>query len=172
MDVPYSGFEEFGNAGYVDIKATRSQRVGGSVRQHGNFSFSRVYQAGHQVPAYQPEIAYDIFMRAMFNKDIATGEVDTAGNNGYSTEGPASTFQIKSTPPADAKKECYVWQLSTCTNVQYNALMNGTAIVRDYFLTGMGPANRTSSMNATMMTAQRKKPVAAKAKLRKLPTPA
>jgi carboxypeptidase C (cathepsin A) len=44
------------------------------VRQYGNFSFSRVFEAGHEVPAYQPETAYEIFRRAMFNLDIASGE--------------------------------------------------------------------------------------------------
>jgi len=26
-----------------------------------NFSFARVYQAGHEVPAFQPQVAFEIF---------------------------------------------------------------------------------------------------------------
>jgi carboxypeptidase C (cathepsin A) len=37
---------EFQNAGYADIE-TNEEYVGGLVRQHGNLSFSRVFQAGH-----------------------------------------------------------------------------------------------------------------------------
>jgi hypothetical protein len=39
--------DKFGKAGYTDIH-TNATFVGGSVRQYGNFSFSRVYNAGHE----------------------------------------------------------------------------------------------------------------------------
>ncbi|RMZ85375.1 hypothetical protein DV737_g771, partial [Chaetothyriales sp. CBS 132003] len=71
LAVNYSKTPNFHAAGYANI-STNSSYVGGLVRQHGNFSFSRVFQAGHEVPAYQPETAYEIFTRALFNKDIAT----------------------------------------------------------------------------------------------------
>jgi len=38
---------KFASAGYADIN-TNGSYVGGQVRQYGNFSFSRVYQAGHE----------------------------------------------------------------------------------------------------------------------------
>lgn len=67
----------FRAAGYAKIQANGSyDYVGGLVRQHGNLSYSRVFEAGHEVPAYQPETAYAIFRRALFNRDIATGTVD------------------------------------------------------------------------------------------------
>lgn len=44
--VDYSMSEEFKAAGYMHILSTIG--VGGQVRQYGNFSFSRVYQAGHE----------------------------------------------------------------------------------------------------------------------------
>ena len=37
----------FKNAGYANVE-TNSSYVGGLVRQHGNLSFSRVFQAGHE----------------------------------------------------------------------------------------------------------------------------
>lgn len=38
---------KFQDAGYADIR-TNASYVGGAVRQYGNLSFSRVYQAGHE----------------------------------------------------------------------------------------------------------------------------
>lgn len=66
---------------------------GGLTRQHGNLSFTRVYQAGRMVPAYQPEAAYKVFVRGVHSKDIATGLVDLdyvgwEGEAGDRTEGP------------------------------------------------------------------------------------
>jgi carboxypeptidase D len=37
----------FKNAGYTNIE-TNSSYIGGLVRQYGNLSFSRVFQAGHE----------------------------------------------------------------------------------------------------------------------------
>jgi carboxypeptidase C (cathepsin A) len=44
--VDYSMSDKFKEAGYTPILSTVG--VGGQVRQYGNFSFSRVYQAGHE----------------------------------------------------------------------------------------------------------------------------
>lgn len=38
---------KFGTAGYTNID-TNSSYIGGLVRQYGNLSFSRVFQAGHE----------------------------------------------------------------------------------------------------------------------------
>ncbi|KAF4629190.1 hypothetical protein G7Y89_g8959 [Cudoniella acicularis] len=67
----------FASAGYANIStnATYSGRV---VRQHGGLSFSRVFEAARGVPCYQPETAYRIFDRAIFHKDIATGQTSVA----------------------------------------------------------------------------------------------
>ena len=46
LAIRYSGTEEFKNAGYAPILGVEG--VGGFVRQYGNFSFSRVFQAGHE----------------------------------------------------------------------------------------------------------------------------
>ncbi len=46
LGIDYSGSDEFRRAGYAPILS--SEGVGGFVRQFGNFSFSRVFQAGHE----------------------------------------------------------------------------------------------------------------------------
>jgi carboxypeptidase D len=111
--------------------------VGGQVRQHGNFSFTRVYEAGHEVPAYQPQTAYEIFHRALFNRDLATGKIDTARNGSYSTKGPASTWQFKNQVPESPEPVCYILALeSTCTDDQIASVVNGTAVIKDYVVVG------------------------------------
>jgi len=81
LAVDYPESDAFRAAGYQDIKVSDSN-IGGQVRQHGNFSFSRVYNAGHLVPAYQPEATYRIFERVLKGLSIATGEeIQTTGNN-------------------------------------------------------------------------------------------
>ncbi|KAI0142615.1 serine carboxypeptidase [Hypoxylon sp. NC0597] len=128
LAVNYSNTEEFHTAGYTDI-VINDTYVGGQVRQYGNFSFSRVYEAGHEVPAYQPETAYKLFHRALFNKDIATGTVDLIENPGYVTEGPVDTWAIKNEDPPDLLHFCYIYDTSTCTEDQIESVLNGTAVI-------------------------------------------
>ena len=108
--------------------------VGGQVRQYGNYSFSRVYQAGHMVPSYQPETSYKIFMRAMFNKDIATGTLDLTDS--LKTKGPLSTWHIKNEVFPAPEPECYILAHDTCTEEEYELVKNNTAIIKDYILVG------------------------------------
>ncbi|KAH0551667.1 hypothetical protein GP486_007114, partial [Trichoglossum hirsutum] len=68
-----SRYAPFYRAGYADIRVNGSY-VGGQVRQYGNLSFSRIYQAGHLVPAYQPETAFTLMTRIIRGKNLATGE--------------------------------------------------------------------------------------------------
>ncbi|KAI9740661.1 MAG: hypothetical protein M1818_004625 [Claussenomyces sp. TS43310] len=74
LAINYTGTKQFHAAGYTPILSP-GVGIGGQVRQYGNLSFSRVYQAGHQLPSYQPEMACSIFRRSIFNKDIATSVV-------------------------------------------------------------------------------------------------
>jgi carboxypeptidase C (cathepsin A) len=48
LSVDYSRAEEFKNAGYEPIVYGADKTVGGQVKQYGNYSFSRVYHAGHE----------------------------------------------------------------------------------------------------------------------------
>jgi len=46
--VNYTGSDDFASAGYSPIFSGSNMALGGFVRQSGNFSFSRVFQAGHE----------------------------------------------------------------------------------------------------------------------------
>lgn len=136
LAVDYTRAEQFHAAGYAPLQ-TNSSYVGGRVRQHGNFSFSRVFESGHEVPAYQPQTAYEIFQRAMFNKDIATGQVSIVNDDTYSSEGPLSTWHIKNDVPESPKPVCYVLALSdTCTEDQKKSVLDGSAVIKDYVVVG------------------------------------
>lgn len=119
-----SGYEE------VVVNDTYS---GGLVRQYGNLSFTRVFQAGHEVPYYQPETALKIFERALFNFDIATGKIDTAANSSYHTEGPADTWGYREEPNPQPLRVCYSLDpASTCSEGQIESIQNGTAVLVDW----------------------------------------
>lgn len=93
----YQHSKQFADSGYERI-VTNQTYNGGVVKQHGKFSFSRVFDAGHSVSAYQPETVYRIFERAMFDRDVATGRKSSVG---YQSTGPTSSFDIKNVlPPA------------------------------------------------------------------------
>lgn len=133
LHVPYSEARRFRAAGYANIH-TNGSYVGGMVRQHGNFSFTRVFQSGHQIPAYQPETAYRIFQRAMFNADIATGKISTAVHREYSSHGAHSTWDVREIPPSPPPGPvCYLLDLmATCSKEQYQSIIDGTATVKDW----------------------------------------
>jgi len=88
------------------------------------------------VPYYQPETAYEIFNRVMFNTDVATGKQVTAGTS-YSSTGSQSAFTKSEVPPPEGPAPCYLWDiLETCTSVHKQIINNGTAIVKDFVLIG------------------------------------
>ena len=41
----------------------------GEFKHHGNFTFLRVYQAGHMVPMDQPEVSLEMFKKFL-NKEF------------------------------------------------------------------------------------------------------
>jgi carboxypeptidase D len=93
----------FSSAGYIDIK-TSDGITHGQVKQSGKFSFTRIYESGHEVPFYQPLASLEYFERAIKGLDIETGKrrVDEK----YKTKGPQrstyregnSTVQFDITP--------------------------------------------------------------------------
>jgi hypothetical protein len=134
LAVNYTRTAEFAASGYANI-TTNSTYVGGLVRQYGNFSFSRVFQAGHEVPAYQPQTAYEIFRRSLFNLDIATGTQDTAGDASFQTQGLADTWSVKDKVHRGEEPFCYSYAPgATCWDEQLDALADGSALVQNYIL--------------------------------------
>lgn len=130
LKAKWDGADAFNAAGYADIH-TNSSYKGGVVREHGNLSFSRVFQAGHDAYPYQPETIYKLFDRAMFNKDLATGSVSASSN--YSTKGPSSCENIKLKLPPPPPPSCYLWAMSsTCTTDQLAAVEGGSAEIVDF----------------------------------------
>jgi hypothetical protein len=140
LAINYTGSENFRNSGYSPVFVNESY-TGGQVRQHGNLSFTRVYEAGHEVPAYQPETAYKIFMRALFNYDIATGNVSTTSYPDYSTGGPSNVYNITNERIVDPGSQCYVLDRDQCTAEQWQSVEDGTALVRNWIVVD---ANTTS----------------------------
>lgn len=133
LAIPYEHSEDFASAGYTPV-VVNDTYIGGQVRQYGNLSFTRVYEAGHEVPAYQPETAFKIFQRALFNFDIATGNVSTIENPDYATTGPDNTFNITNEPIVDPGSQCYVLDRDQCTEEQWETVQNGTALVRNWIV--------------------------------------
>lgn len=95
----------YSSAGYTDIQ-TSDGIVHGQVKQAANFAFARIYEAGHEVPFYQPVLALEMFERGIQGLDIATGTTKVAKGSSYKTSGPAkstyregnSTVQFKVLP--------------------------------------------------------------------------
>ncbi|KAI1506444.1 carboxypeptidase S1-like protein B [Biscogniauxia marginata] len=144
LAINHTGAAAFAAAGYADIVVNETY-VGGQVRQRGNLSFSRVYQAGHEIPSYQPEAAYRLFSRALFDRDLATGFVNVARRPDYATAGARDTWAVKNDDPPGLLHYCYLWDLgSTCTADQIEAVRNGSAtlaagVVRDANSTRLFP---------------------------------
>lgn len=68
----------------------------GESREYGNFSFTRVYEAGHEVPFYQPIAALQLFNRTINGWDVAKGEVSLKEKPEYGTEGKPKATHTES----------------------------------------------------------------------------
>ena len=83
----------YSSAGYEDI-STSDGITHGQVKQSANFAFARIYEAGHEVPFYQPVLALEMFERAINRLDIATGKTQVSKGSSYKTSGPSrSTYR-------------------------------------------------------------------------------
>lgn len=134
LAVNYSQRAAFRSAGYEDI-TVNSSYVGGQVRQHGNFSFSRVYQAGSAVAASQPETAFRIFQRAIFGLDIATGKINVEKtSSNYSSKGTPTASRAKQDIPAQPAPTCYVLDPITCDNKAWAEVFYSSGVIRQHIL--------------------------------------
>lgn len=50
LNIDYTNASQFRSAGYTPLQVNSSY-IGGQTRQYGNFSFTRVYESGHEIPA-------------------------------------------------------------------------------------------------------------------------
>lgn len=118
----------FPAAGYADI-IVNSSYVGGAVRQFGNLSFSRIYDSGHLVPAYQPETAFTVFTRIIEGTDLGTGE--PASLEFFATKGPQYSNHTNKAP-SEPESTCWIRDINdTCTQNQINSIMNFKGVVID-----------------------------------------
>ncbi|KAJ6788228.1 hypothetical protein PWT90_04372 [Aphanocladium album] len=139
------GVPDWNRAGYANLLAGDGQRHG-QVRQTHKFSFTRFFDAGHEVPFYRPLASLEFFERVISGRDVSTGIIDTNKDVYYHTIGPMqsthrqgnSTVQWQVSPssltydtrtkkpglpwtePAE-QKEAYLSFISLCRNGARNA---------------------------------------------------
>ncbi|KAK6956881.1 hypothetical protein Daesc_002163 [Daldinia eschscholtzii] len=121
------GYEAgFTSAEYAPIIVNDSY-IGGVVRQFGNLSFSRVYQAGHFVPAYQPATAFEIFARIIRGDSVSTGEnIDLST---YNTTGSAEANSALELPAAPSPT-CWLRDVpGSCNEEEQSVISKGEAFV-------------------------------------------
>lgn len=95
LALKYTHSAQFAAAGYQPLTVDGVEY--GEVRQYGNFSFARIYEAGHEVPFYQPVAALQVFNRTINNFNVADGtEVVMANSTSY---GPANATHTESFVP-------------------------------------------------------------------------
>ncbi|RKF75113.1 Carboxypeptidase S1-like protein A [Golovinomyces cichoracearum] len=113
-------------AGYAPI-IVNSSYIGGVVRQYGNLSFSRIYDAGHSVPAYQPETAFQVFARIIRGKSLSTGKGINLST--FNTSGPPNATHTN-TVPESPSATCYIRNIpETCTDDQKKTLVKKEGII-------------------------------------------
>ena len=95
--IEYPHAKQFRKAGYVPMVVDGVEY--GESREYGNFSFTRVYQAGHEVPYYQPVASLQLFNRTINGWDVARGEVSLSDNPQYGTEGKPEATHTESFVP-------------------------------------------------------------------------
>ena len=121
-----AGYSSFYSAGYADIVVNTSY-IGGKVRQYGNLSFSRIYDAGHLIPAYQPETAFTVFTRIIMGNDISLGSV--ADLSTYTSNGTANATQT-SKASNGSEPTCWIRNFqNTCTDDQKAMLQQGRGVI-------------------------------------------
>ena len=121
------------SAGYAPIVAN-STYIGGVVREFGNLSFSRVYDAGHLVPAYQPETAFTIYTRVIEGTDISMGTPTDLST--YSSIGDTNATYQNVAPPM-AEPTCHLRAVNSTRDLdQKNMLANNAGVIINGVLYG------------------------------------
>lgn len=92
LAVNYTHKAEFATAGYAPFVVDGVEY--GESRQYGNFSFTRVYDAGHEVPYYQPKASLELFRRVLGDLVVADGSEKVTST--YKSEGTANATHTNS----------------------------------------------------------------------------
>ncbi|KAI1399041.1 peptidase [Hypoxylon fuscum] len=92
LAVNYTHKAEFASAGYAPFMVDDVEY--GESRQYGNFSFTRVYDAGHEVPYYQPKASLELFRRVLGDMVVADGTEKVTPT--FKSEGTANATHTNS----------------------------------------------------------------------------
>ena len=117
----------FNSAGYSPI-ITNESYIGGVVRQAGNLSFSRIYDAGHEIPAYQPETMFTLFSRIIQGgNDLSSGQPADLAT--FRSKGDANSTAVNHAPPM-ALPTCFLRNVAaTCSQGQQIMLQSGSGVI-------------------------------------------
>ncbi|OQD78636.1 hypothetical protein PENDEC_c001G05455 [Penicillium decumbens] len=91
----YKHSKQFQAAGYAPFLIDGVEY--GETREYGNFSFTRVYESGHEVPFYQPIAALQLFNRTLNGWELPTGEKKLTP--GFGSSDPASATHTQASVP-------------------------------------------------------------------------
>lgn len=88
----------FAKAGYAPFTVaseantngkSNNNKTYGDTRQYGGLSFTRVYEAGHIVPYYQPVAGLELFRRVLHNRTL-TGDGGECTTPTFGSHGPVN----------------------------------------------------------------------------------
>jgi carboxypeptidase C (cathepsin A) len=82
LAINFTGSDKFRAAGYAPLEVDRKRY--GNTKEAGNFSFTRIFDAGHIGYDDKPAAFLEIFKRSISGHDIASG---TTGYVGHGTKG-------------------------------------------------------------------------------------
>ncbi|KAJ5092205.1 hypothetical protein NUU61_007075 [Penicillium alfredii] len=91
----YTHSKQFRAAGYAPFEVDGVEF--GETREYGNFSFTRVYEAGHEVPYYQPVAALQLFNRTLNGWELPKGQKKLTAR--FGSKGPARATHTQSSVP-------------------------------------------------------------------------
>ncbi|BFZ55244.1 hypothetical protein PYCC9005_002284 [Savitreella phatthalungensis] len=97
--IPWKRQAQYLNATFSNMTLDNGTVVG-HVQQYGKFSYVRVFDAGHEVPYYQPEAALAIFNRTILHRALANGRSISAN---YATNGSVDVNAPRKLPPFEAQ---------------------------------------------------------------------
>ncbi|CAJ2502451.1 Uu.00g098450.m01.CDS01 [Anthostomella pinea] len=92
LTLNYTHSAEFAASGYTPFVVDDVEY--GEGRQYGNFSFTRIYDSGHEIPYYQPKAALEFFRRILGDMIISDGSEKVTPT--YESEGTVNATHTNS----------------------------------------------------------------------------